>query len=485
MSSNWWAIFPNPVWSIVSLIVIGSVLLYFVRIPAHRAILSLGRVLHGTFRIAAKSMLKAEQRLEARNREVLMAHGREAAERIIEREFERIEGNVRRDIGQCSAIDRLMNETITKMEEDYQRSKEVPPAPPGWANVVKAIAEVPSKGDPMVVNILEQIHESLIKSQDRALTDYRAAVKKRNDSLQEMKPAWRELLKHATEVDKKTTMVIERSKTIDNHMDHYEEVLKKSDRAQRMLSSSQTKDLLISTFGMAVLIGGALVNFNLIARPMAEMVGGTNFVGNFKISEIAAMVIILLETALGLYLMESLRFTRLFPIIGALPDKMRRNLMYFSLGFLFVLATVEAGLAFMREILMEDELATSAALRGDGGPSTVNNQFLWITTAAQMLLGFSLPFVLSLVAIPLEMFVQSLRSVSGIGGSGLLRGLAVILRMIGNFFRYSGELLVDVYDFVCFPLWIERVIKSHKSGEAQKPRAGGQAINQPAAVKEA
>ena len=85
--------------------------------------------------MASDSILGTEARVTARNRAVLLAMGREAAERGIEREFERIEETVRREIAQCTALDRMMNETLQKMEEDHKASQEVPPAPPGWAGI--------------------------------------------------------------------------------------------------------------------------------------------------------------------------------------------------------------------------------------------------------------------------------------------------------------------------------------------------------------
>ena len=59
------------------------------------------------------------------------------------------------------------------------------------------------------------------------------------------------------------------------------------------------------------------------ALPMAEMVGGTSLIGGYRTADIAALVIITVEISMGLFLMESLRITRLFPVIGALPDKVR------------------------------------------------------------------------------------------------------------------------------------------------------------------
>ncbi|MGH6916643.1 MAG: hypothetical protein ACREJ0_02965, partial [Geminicoccaceae bacterium] len=161
---------------------------------------------------------------------------------------------------------------------------------------------------------------------------------------------------------------------------------------------------------------------------------------------------------------ESLRITRLFPVIGALPDTWRVIMVWITLGLLTALASVEAGLAYMREVLLQDELATSAILRGEAG-AVFGNQFLWITTAAQMGMGFILPFALTFVAIPLETFIHSLRTVLGVCAVGFLRGLATLLRLFGAACRYLGRLVVDVYDVVIFlPLWLEQQIKTRPGG---------------------
>src|SRR5262249_56261708 len=108
------------------------------------------------------------------------------------------------------------------------------------------------------------------------------------------------------------------------------------------------------------------INCTLMARPMAEMVGGTSFIGAVRTADIAALVIIMVEISMGLFLMESLRITRLFPVIGSLSDRMRRRMVLITFVILLFMASIEAGLAFMREVLLQDELATSALLRGDG-----------------------------------------------------------------------------------------------------------------------
>jgi len=238
-------------------------------------------------------------------------------------------------------------------------------------------------------------------------------------------------------------------------MQEYEDIVHGQDRAMSVLSSSSLVNFFVSAFVLAIAIGGATINFSLIARPMAEMVGGTSLIGGYRTADIAALVIILVEISMGLFLMESLRITRLFPVIGALPDKTRVRMVYITFTILFLLASVEAGLAYMREILLQDELATSALLRGDVG-ATVTSEYMWITTVAQMGMGFILPFALTFVAIPLETFVHSLRTVIGLIGISLLRMLSLTLRLLGNIFLYLGTLLKLVYDLPLFvPLWLE------------------------------
>jgi hypothetical protein len=186
-------------------------------------------------------------------------------------------------------------------------------------------------------------------------------------------------------------------------------------------------------------------------------------IGNFRTADIAALVIILVEISMGLFLMESLRITRLFPVIGALPDKTRIRMIWITFTILFLLASVEAGLAYMREVLLHDELATSALLRGgDVTGATATGEYMWITTAAQMGMGFILPFALTFVAIPLETFVHSLRTVVGLIAISFMRALALTLRLLGNIFLYLGVLLRQIYDIPLFvPLWLEeRMVKN-------------------------
>ncbi len=458
---------PWPVASAILWIVLIVAALYLIRSTAHKAIQAASQALHRSFRIASKAVSRSEAGLAVRNRDVLLAAGREAKERIIEREFERINESVRKDLGKYSSLHRSISESIGRIEKDHDDAVDVPPDPPGWVKAVQAVAAIDSKeGRGQVGDILSDIHKSLIKAHKDAMTAYHKASAERHKLLRHMRPDWRQIQQKLAEVGKNVESLLSRSVTIDRLMQEYEDIVHGQDRAVSVLSSSSLVNFFVSAFVLVIAIGGATINFSLIARPMAEMVGGTNFIGGFKMADIAALVIILVEISMGLFLMESLRITRLFPVISALPDKTRVRMVYITFSILFLLASVEAGLAYMREVLLHDELATSAILRGDIG-ATATGEYMWITTAAQMGMGFILPFALTFVAIPLETFVHSLRTVVGLAAISVLRVLSLVMRILANIFLYLGTLLKQLYDLPLFvPLWLEERVAKNAASEA-------------------
>ena len=444
---------PWPALSALILLILLVAALYFARDTAHQAIQAAAGALAQGLRVASHSVTRGQQRLAARNREVLLAAGREAKERVVEREFVRVADTVRKDLAGYPEMHRRLSEAIQRIEEDQQQAVEVPPEAPGWAQAVKVVAELDARN--AGVEILSDIHKSMVKAHAEAMNDYRKASSERHALLRRMMPDWRLIQETLGRVNHTVESVIGRSQAIDRHMHEYESIVRGEDRAVAVLSSSSIVYFFVSALVLAVATAGTAVNFTLIARPMAEMVGGTNYIGTWRTADIAALVIIMVEISMGLFLMESLRITRLFPVIGALSDRMRVRMLITTFTILLLMASIEAGLAYMREVLLLDEMATNALLRGDSSGSAVNAH-LWITTAAQMGMGFVLPFALVFVAIPLETFVHSLRTVVGLAGIALLQALALLLRLLGNMSRHLGALARRVYDLPLFvPLWIE------------------------------
>jgi hypothetical protein len=434
------------------------VVLYLARTYAHRLILSLTHFVRNALRLTARSIMSGDARLKQRNREVLLAEGADAMERKIEREFDRINTVVTHDLEAYPAMHRSMSDLITRMDEDYRESTETPPSPPGWVGAVEAVAGISATGDRMVVDILRDIKSSLDRHHKSAMDEYRTQSRKRHGLLERMTPYWRSASKTLTNVDKTMNSMVERSVRIDNMMKEYEQIRKGTDTAVRTLSSSQFTQFFISTV-------------NLIALPMSEMVGGGTYLGPFKMSHIAAMVIILVEIAMGIYLMEALRITRLFPIIGHMEDRKRLRFMWAALIILFVMACVESSLAFMRDIIAEERLALMQVLAEKEGVASTTTSL--IPMVGQMVMGFVLPFALAFVAIPFESFVHSGRTVLGVMLSGLLRFTAFMFRLAGNIFQYAGNVLINIYDLLSFPLlFVERLVHDRTSGKGQEMKGG-------------
>jgi len=460
---------PWPVFSAIILLTLLVTAMYLARGTAHQAIHALFSALSRGLRLASHAVTHAESRLAARNRDVLLAAGREAKERIVEREFVRVGDTVRKDLANYPDMHRRLSEAIIRIEEDQEKAVEVPPEAPGWARAVEAVAKIDARNEG--ANILADIHKSMVKAHGEAMDDYRKASAERHSLLRRMMPDWRLIQETLGRVNTSVESVLARSLTIDRHMEEYDAIVRGEDRAVTVLSSSSVVYFFVAALVLAVATAGAAINFSLIARPMAEMVGGTSAIGTFRTADIAALVIIMVEISMGLFLMESLRITRLFPVIGALSDKMRVRMIFITFVILLMMASIEAGLAYMREVLLQDELATSSLLRGDAVASAINPH-LWITTAAQMGMGFILPFALVFVAIPLETFVHSLRTVMGLIAIGVLRVVSLLFRVLGNGARHLGTLTQQVYDLVLFvPLWIETRMAVAAAEEAAEEAA--------------
>jgi hypothetical protein len=450
-----------PVLATVSLILLGVILLYMARQQAHRGIGGVCRVAANALRLAARSVMLAEAKLRQRNREVLLAAGMQEVEKELEREFHRVEASVKRDLQTYPNFHRSMADLVTRIDEDYRQSTEVPPSPPAWISAVDAVASIPQGADAGVATILGEIHKTLERQHQAAMAEYRKASGVRHGLLKRMMPFWRQLSETLEKVGKTITGLQERSRIIDRKMAEYEETRAQSDLAERRLSSSSLTQFVVAGLVMLIAVGGAVINFNLIALPMSEMVGGGSYIGPYKTSNVAALVIILVELSMGLFLMESLRITRLFPVISQMDDRMRTRMIWVSFSILCILAGVESALAFMRDRIAADMEALRQTLAGTEAALGAGHSL--IPTIGQMVMGFVLPFALTFVAIPLESFIQATRTLLGLALSWLLRVCAFVLRLLGNLIHYCGRFLVNLYDLVIFPpLWIEGLVQRNR-----------------------
>jgi len=462
----------NPGISILVLLIVAMGFMYAARRPVHELLRALGHMIGGPLRIAARSLAQAAADIHQRNKAVLLAHGRQEVGSRIEREFERLAAIVTRDLQGYPTLQRKLLDEITKIEEDYKKCGEVPPPSPDWTEAVAAIANVKSTGNELVLRVLEEIKRSVNAIHDKALGEYRKSYETRHKILEGFMPFWRSVDKNLGQVEKNLASLQASVSTVDAHMAKYEAINAATDKAQHALTVSAFTQFFISLVVMTVAAGGAFINFKLIALPMSEMVGAGDYItSTLRTSEVAALVIIFVEASMGLFLLEAMRVTHLFPRIASLNEVLRKRMLWIALTLLVILAGVEAALALMRDLLIADKQALLQSLATVQAGATEG----WVSripTAGQMLLGFILPFALAFIAIPLESLIHSARTVGGVLLINLVRGLAVLLRVLSQVVRQASRVLVRLYDVaIVVPLLAERFARQARRSD-RKGRAG-------------
>ncbi len=475
-----WMLFPeNPALSALVLFAILLPFLYAAREPAHRLFGALVRAIAQPLRLAARGFESAAREMRKRNEIVLLAEGREEVTQAIQREFERVTAIVRRDLQGYPALQRRLLDEITHIEEDYQKCGEVPPPPPEWVKAVETMAKIKYTGDGLVQKILEQISGSVNDIYDKVTAEYRRSYQARHKILESFQPFWRSLEQTLTRVGKSLTGLEESAQRIDAQMAKYEQIVSRADDVVHALTSSAATQFFTAALVVTIAVGGAFVNFWLIARPMSAMVGGGEYLaGGLEAAHVAALVILLVEAAMGLFLMESLRITHLFPRIYNMQDRMRTRFGWIAFSILLILAGVEVALAVMRDLIVAADIDLKRSLANAAVAPPV--EVSWMTkipVAGQMILGFVLPFALAFVAIPLEYLISSGRTVVGILLVALARTIGLLLRVVSNFIRHIAKALTMLYDVMIFlPLIIERAVRARRpapaGGESDLPRHG-------------
>ncbi len=466
---NSWLFWPDQVaLSVLALFFLLTIFLYAARTPAHNVIYSLCNLAGHSLRFVSRWLLITAEGLRQRNKTVLLAHGQAEATSQIEREFERTTALVRKELGEFPALQRKMMDELTRIEDDYAKCGEVPPPPPEWVEALSTVANLKSGGD-IAKKLLEDLHKSVQKVHDKTISEYRKTYESRHKILKGLMPVWRSVDKAVKHIDANMINLNANSKAIDLHMARYEEIRAKADKSEHTLAISAFVQLGISALVMLIAAGGAFINFKLIALPMSEMVGASDYItDSLRTSDVAALVIVLMEATMGVFLLESLRITHLFPTMASMNDQMRKRVMWAALILLLILAGIESSLALMRDMLIADKSAMLHDL-STIQPVASDSMLTHIPMVGQMVMGFVLPFVLAFIAIPLEVMMYSLRTVAGVVLVITMRGFSFGLRFIAMIFVKLGRILVSVYDIlIVFPLLVERWVINLRGGTLPK-----------------
>jgi hypothetical protein len=461
----------SPAASIFALWVLSQIFLYAARVPMHRALREVGRLLGGGFRVGARWCRGLAGVAARRDHEMIIEMGKGDTEAKIGREFHRIEGAFAKELARYPDLHRKLDDVVTKVDADFQECGTAAPAAPGWSEAVAAVAKMPPNMDGTVKKVLEEIHKSAVAGEKKALQEFRDTTAKRHKILSSMAPAWKELQKIALEVSRTVSGALEATKRIDGFMTSYEQVRAAETQATRALGWNATQLFVVSLLVMAVAMGGAFVNFNLIALPMSELVPSGNRIGGMPVSTVAALVVVLMEIAAGVFAMEMLGITSFFPKLELLPKSRRRIILVVAVGGLLLLACIEASLAVLREQIVESSTALKASLAGVKEHAVARTATSRIPVVGQAVLGFILPWILAMVAVPLETMISTGGHIVLSVVTGLMHAGNMICRLGGHGLRYFFEAIRHVYDiYIVIPLQIERIVTN---GSKPSPVASG------------
>ncbi|MDH5388701.1 MAG: hypothetical protein OEY06_09645 [Gammaproteobacteria bacterium] len=427
-----------PFLSIATLVAASMVFLYLARTPLHMALQSLDDGIAGGLNKISTWINSLVEKMREKSKKVLLESSIADSEQKIAQEFKRVEASYTKHLADYPALHLKLDENIAIIDADFKECGQAVPEAPGWNDAVTAIAGITgtASGDRVIEKMLKELHKSAIDGEKLALAEMRKTASQRHKILSGLAPIWNKILKAMAVVDTKISLVLETTSKIEKYMKEYESVRNGGADSIDMLSSKATKLFIFSTLVIVIAGFGAFINFNLIALPMSELVpAGTRVLG-LQVSDVSALVIVMLEVVLGIFLMEALGITNIFPQIATMTLSKRRILLYAALLGLFFLASVEAALAILRDHIAETNAATTQALAGKTA-TTATAEGSQITIIGQATLGFVLPWILAMVAVPLEMLIESSQHV-------LNKLLILVIVLVGYLIAMIAHLISTV-----------------------------------------
>jgi hypothetical protein len=271
----------------------------------------------------------------------------------------------------------------------------------------------------------------------------------------------------------------------------FELIVKSEDRTQIAARASIVIPWLIAILITGIALSGVFLNFFLIERPMAEIVGEGARIAGIGLPTFAAMIVIFLEFVTGIVLMDAAGFTRLIPAFHSMSDGGRKIMFWVAFAFLAAFSTLEMTLSIVREQIIERQqetrdianqallaptLAAPPAAAGVDATATPEaaapadnprETGLQLATIAQLILAALIPWLLAAAALPLETIIRNSVFILSIGSSYLLLFLSFFFKTISVLFKNVGLFVLTVYDLVIFlPLAVERMFKP-RSGSAR------------------
>ena len=444
---------------LVGVVLLSQLVLLAARDSVQSTLKALARSVVGTCRMFARWCTASATSMEERNTELLLEVGREQIEHKIERELRRLDSGMTSDLTRYTTVARELTELTGKMQGDYQQAGQATPEGGSWQEAAKAaenLSEMEHKGAGKMIN---DLHKAAGKAERASLKEFRDSTAKRHKILSKMVPTWKRVSTLVTDGNDVITKVLESTKKIESYMDKFDKIREKREVTAHLLMRSARNLFLVSTLVMMVALAGGFINFQLIALPMSELVPAGTRISGIPVSTVAALVLVLMEITVGFFVMDMLGITSLFPRLEAQPARTRRVILAVALLGLFFLSSIEASLAVLREEIVGAENALRQSLAGNassGAEEAVSN----IPLVGQAVLGFVLPWILALVAIPLETFMETMGTAMVSVVTPMLRVASAFVRMFGFVVQSLVRMVQGLYDvYIAIPLQLQRLVR--------------------------
>lgn len=293
--------------------------------------------------------------------------------------------------------------------------------------------------------------------------------------VQQEAPRLRKTAEKLAEVEARFTGAVD---GVNKTFTDFEECLRDGSYVKAAGKQSILVPWLIALMISAIAISGVFLNFFLIERPMAEIVGEGAKIAGVGLPAFAAMIVIFLEFVAGVVLMDAAGLTKLIPTFSTVSDTQRRIMFWTAFLFLAAFSFLEASLAIVRERIIEMNSATASAAasqlgtappEGDLAPKPDGSNpaaaVAQLSTFAQIVLAVLIPWMLATAALPLETIVRNTVFILQLAGAYVLLIVSFICKTLANAFKSLGRFVLTVYDLIIFaPLWVERTIKARTGG---------------------
>ena len=136
---------------------------------------------------------------------------------------------------------------------------------------MESIAGIPHADDPNVHMILEGVRKSLDEAQKKALHLYRADTAERHGILDRMRSLWKEVTVLQERMSETLARALETASRVNGYVDEYARVRNDDRAAARALSYSASKTFAVALFVVCVVVGCGFVSFQLIVAPLVTL----------------------------------------------------------------------------------------------------------------------------------------------------------------------------------------------------------------------